>query len=304
MYDRLTVTNARPQSAAIVILRQLRAQQWIKNLLVFVPLVLIHELDDPVLLWQSAVAFAGFCLVASASYIVNDLRDLRHDRAHAVKRLRPLAAGTLPLPLAIVLAPLLAGAGLAIAGSVSVQVAASVGAYLGAALCYSFFAKRLVALDVVTLGLLYAARVVAGGYAVQAPVSFWMIAFSMFMFLSLALLKRYSEVLTYGADDGTPVHGRGYVKADLPLLSQMGIASGLISVLVLALYINSEAVAARYSEPEWIWALCPLAAYWICRVWILASRGRIEDDPVLFASHDPPTWLLGIVAAGIIWAAA
>lgn len=282
----------------------MRVQQWIKNLLVFVPLLLIHEIDNPVQLWRSFLTFAAFCLVASASYVVNDLLDLHHDRAHAVKRSRPMAAGALPVPLGIAMVPLLAASGLAIASAVSVPVTVSVTGYLGAALFYSFFAKQRVSLDVVTLGLLYAIRVVAGGYAVEVPVSFWMIAFSMFMFLSLALLKRYSEVAVYGADDGTPLPGRGYVKDDLPLLSQIGISSGLISVLVLALYINSEDVTARYSQPEWIWALCPLAAYWVCRIWVLASRGRIDNDPVLFASSDPLTYLLGAFSAAIIWAAA
>jgi len=290
-------------SLPLSILRQLRVRQWAKNLLVFVPLILIHRLDDPELFWRCLLTFLAFSSMASASYIINDFKDLSSDRDHPIKRERPLVAGTLSRGIAVALIPVLIAVSLLLASLVSPTVTMVIAIYFGATLSYTIFAKQQVALDVVTLGLLYAIRLVAGGYAVEVPVSFWLIAFSMFLFLSLALVKRYSETLEYGNDDDSLIAGRGYMKSDLPLLSQIGISSGLISVLVLALYVNSEEVTVRYSSPELIWGLCPVATYWVCRIWTLATRGKLHDDPFLFATYDRPTYVMAVVSLAIIWLA-
>ena len=281
----------------------MRVRQWTKNLLVFVPLLLIHRLDDPALLWRCVLTFLAFCATASASYVINDLKDFCNDREHPIKCNRPLVSGAISRATAIAMIPLLLGAAFIGASMVSPTVTATIAVYFLVTLSYTLLAKQLVILDVVILGVLYAIRIVAGGYAVEVPVSFWLIAFSMFLFLSLALVKRYSETYAYGSDEGAPLAGRGYVKSDLPLLSQMGVASGLISVLVLALYINSETVSVRYTTPQVIWGLCPVAAYWIGRIWILATRGELHDDPVLFASYDPATYAMAIVSLAVIWLA-
>lgn len=298
-----TMEILRTASLPLSILRQIRVRQWTKNLLVFVPLLLIHRLDDFDLFLRCVLTFFAFSAMASASYIINDFKDLSSDRDHPIKRGRPLASGALPQGIAIALIPSLMAVSLVFSTMVSPLVTAAIALYFIASLSYSLYAKQFAALDVVILGLLYPMRLVAGGYAVEVPVSFWLVAFSMFLFLSLALVKRYSEILAYSGDDDAMIAGRDYMKSDLPLLSQIGISSGLISVLVLALYVNSDTVTIRYTSPEFIWGLCPIAAYWICRIWILATRGKLHDDPVLFATYDPPTYVMAAISLAIIWLA-
>lgn len=282
----------------------LRVHQWAKNLLVFVPLVTAHQLDNVAGIGHALTAFVALCLVASAVYIANDALDLPFDRAHPSKRFRPLAAGAFPLAYALVVALVAFLAGLAIAAAVSLPFVGMVAAYFALTLGYSLSWKRVPILDVLVLSLLYTVRVLAGAVAVPVPASFWLLAFSSFLFLSLAMLKRYVEIGGM-ADAGAPAAaGRGYAREDAQMIATLGTAAGLVSVLVLALYIQSPAVAILYRTPELLWSLGLVLLYWILRIWLLAHRGEVHDDPVVFALTDRPSLVVAALAGAILWAAA
>ena len=282
-------------------LRSLRPHQWAKNLLVFVPLIASHRLGELDAVLMSLAAFVSFCLLASSAYLLNDLLDLPADRAHPRKRLRPLASGQLPIPAgaALMLACLAGGA--AVAATLPAAFQGTLAAYLLLTIAYSLGLKRVAILDLVSLSLLYTTRIVCGGFALGAPVSFWLLAFAMFFFFSLALLKRYAELIALERD--APVPGRGYAAHDAEVVLAIGTASAMVSALVLALYINGETAKALYSRPEALWMLCPLLLYWISRVWLLAARGQMHDDPVLFALRDRASYLVGAVGALVIYLA-
>jgi 4-hydroxybenzoate polyprenyltransferase and related prenyltransferases len=294
----------RSHSVAGAWLRAIRLHQWTKNLLVFVPLAAAHRFFDAQAILASMQAFLAFGLCASGVYIANDLLDLTNDRRHPRKRLRPFASGRIPLLHGMVAAPLLALAGLALAWRVSPAFAAVLVVYWLATLSYSLWLKRIQMLDVTVLAGLYTVRIVGGAVAIAVPLSFWLLAFSMFIFLSLALLKRYTELAAMASDGGDRAHGRGYMTADLPLLQSLGGSSGYIAVLVLALYINSPDSIELYSRPQLLWLLCPLLLYWVGRAWALAHRGRMHDDPVVFAVTDRVSLvvaaLFGLVVFGAI----
>jgi len=290
-----------PRSRSL--LRSLRPHQWAKNLLVFLPLLTAHRVDDPGALAHGAAAFVALCLVASAVYVINDLVDLAHDRTHPRKRSRPLAAGTLPLQFGLIAAPALLVAGFAVAIALSRPFAQLVGAYFALTLTYSFYLKRVAILDVIVLSLLYTVRVLAGAAAIPVPVSFWLLAFATFFFLSLAMAKRYVELESLAAAGVTEPAGRGYAASDAPMIASLGTGAGLVSVLVLALYIDSPRVAPLYRSPELLWPLCLLLLFWIARVWLFAHRGSLHDDPVVFALKDRPSLAVALLAGAVIWAA-
>lgn len=267
-------------------LRALRPQQWLKNLLVFVPLVISHSFADPGDVLAATLAFVAFCLAASAVYVLNDLLDLPDDRRHPRKRLRAFASGEVPALHGILMVPALLAAAVALALAVSPAFLAALALYLAATTLYSFALKRIVLVDVFTLAGLYTLRVIAGSAAIGLWPTFWILAFSMFIFLSLALLKRYTELLGVRELGAMAAPGRGYVTGDLGLLSALGAAAGFLAVLVLALYINSPAVLPLYARPEVLWLLCPLLLYWVSRAWLVAHRGDMHDDPVVFAVRD------------------
>ncbi len=274
-------------------LRALRPHQWAKNLLVFLPLVGAHRLGDRAALQDALLAFVAFDLVASAAYVVNDLRDVEADRAHPEKRHRPFAAGALaPWHGAALVGLLLAGAA-ALAALLPGTFALLLAGYLVASLAYSFGLKRQVALDVLLLAGLYTARMFAGGFATGVPVSEWLASFAMFLFLSLAFAKRASELVR--SERALP--GRGYRPEDAQVVFSMGIAAGYLSVLVLALYVSSQDVRRLYARPAWLWGLCPLLLYWVSRLWVRARRGEVHHDPLIFALRDPVTWAVGAVGA-------
>jgi 4-hydroxybenzoate polyprenyltransferase/phosphoserine phosphatase len=280
--------------------RTLRPHQWAKNLLVFLPLLAAHRLGDPVLLTQAIVAFVAFCLCASSVYILNDLIDLPADRAHACKRTRPFAAGLIPPAHGVMLLPALLLAAFGLALLLPWLFVAILGLYYLSTLTYSVWLKRVVLVDVILLAGLYTLRVLAGAAAIAVVPSFWLLAFSMFLFLSLALAKRYAELkalLTQGKDK--PLR-RGYAASDLEALISLGSASGYMAVLVLALYINSSEVQVLYRYPQAIWLLCPLLLYWISRVWLGAHRGKLHEDPVVFALWDHVSRWLMVIAAAIL----
>lgn len=267
-------------------LKALRLHQWLKNLLVFLPLLASHRVLEPTAALHSVLAFLAFGLCASGVYLLNDLLDLDADRRHARKRLRPFAAGTLPLASGLLLAPLLAVAGLALAFAVSLPFAGVLAGYYALTLAYSLQLKRIVMLDVVVLAALYTVRIIGGAVVIGGGLSFWLLAFSMFLFLSLAMLKRYTELQGLVDSGRAGASGRGYAVDDIALIQSLGGASGYMSVLVLALYINSTASEALYRHPQVLWLLCPLLLYWISRVWLIAHRGFMHDDPVVFALVD------------------
>lgn len=274
-------------------LRALRIHQWLKNLLLFLPLLAAHQLLDFHLLTSATLAFLSFGLCASAVYIWNDILDLPSDRAHRSKRKRPFAAGTLSIRSGLIASVLLLLSSIAIAVSLPIKFLLVLAIYFVSTLSYSFLLKRQVIVDVMILAGLYSLRVVAGAAATNVQPSFWLLALSMFIFLDLALVKRYSELLEAKAADKL-VAGRGYLASDLPLLLALGAASGMVSVLVLAMYTQAETVASMYPAPQWLWLAPPLMLYWTTRLWMKATRGEVHEDPVIFAMRD---WQSLIVAA-------
>jgi len=265
--------------------KAMRAHQWLKNLLVFLPALAHHSLDSATL-GVSALAFLAFSMCASSVYLLNDLMDLPSDRAHPTKRERPFASGRLKLVNGLALIPiLLLGAGL-VSLALPWQFAAVLASYYAITLLYTFVLKRRIVIDVVTLAGLYTIRVVAGGAATGIPVSEWLLAFSMFLFLCLALIKRYSELVERTRAQKSKPEGRGYVTNDTPMIGALAGASGFVSVLVLALYINSPDVHMLYEHPDMLWGVGLLLLYWVSRVLLLAHRGEVQDDPLVFAVTD------------------
>jgi len=281
-----------------VYLRALRLHQWVKNLLVFVPLAAAHKLGNPELLAKAALAFVAFGLCASSVYVLNDLLDLPADRAHARKRQRPFASGAASVRVGVVLIPLLLAAAAAIATMLPLAFLATLAVYYVTTLAYSLWLKGKLMIDVLVLAGLYTLRILAGAAAVAIVPSFWLIAFSMFLFLSLAMVKRYSELLELRDAGVTNARGRGYEVTDLATLQSLGAAAGYCAVLVLALYINSNDVRINYTHPNRIWLLCPLLLYWVSRMWQRAGRGQMHDDPLVFALKDRISRYVG--AAGVI----
>lgn len=266
-------------------LKALRVHQWLKNLLIVVPLLASGRFREPGLAGHAALAFASFSLFASAVYIVNDLVDLQADRLHRTKRNRPFASGSLPVAAGIAVVPLLVAASLGIALLLPPLFLAALMAYAVVTTLYSFVLKRQVIVDVMLLAGLYTMRILAGSAATDIQPTFWLLAFSMFIFLCLAMTKRYSE-LRQAIDQDKSLSGRGYRPSDLPVVLALGSASGFVSVLILALYTQSLIVPELYPAPEWIWLVPPLLLYWVARLWLKAGRGEIDDDPVLFAARD------------------
>lgn len=286
-------------------LRALRPHQWVKNLIVFVPALAAHKLDSLPLMLHDAWAFGAFCLCASGVYVINDLMDLDADRRHPTKKNRPFASGHLPLQVGLILGPLLALAGLLAAVLMSWFFAYVAAAYLLMVACYSWRIKKIVLLDVFFLAGLYTMRLVAGSVATGIVNSSWLLMFSMFIFLSLALVKRYVELADANKIESgkSTVVGRGYMAGDLELVASLGAGSGYLAVLVLALYVNSDQVTKLYAHPNLLLLVCPLMLFWISRLWLLAHRGLMHDDPVIFALKDVSGYLVGVLALVVIWLA-
>jgi 4-hydroxybenzoate polyprenyltransferase len=280
--------------------KALRVHQWIKNVLVFLPLLAAHRILELEAVATTVLAFVCFGLCASSVYLTNDLLDLPSDRQHHRKRHRPFAAGTLPLIAGPILAVVLLIAGFTLAFAVSRQFAAVLLGYYILTTAYSFQLKRIMMLDVVVLATLYTTRILAGTAAIATQPSFWLLAFSMFIFLSLAMVKRYVELLSLQASGKVKASGRGYDVDDIPLIQSLGASSGYLAVLVLALYVDSTASMKLYAHPHYLWLLCPLLLYWISRTWAIAHRGVMHDDPVVFAVMDRTSRVLGAVAAVIV----
>ncbi len=281
-------------------IKALRLHQWLKNLLVFLPLLASHRVFVGASVRDALIAFLCFGLCASGVYVLNDLLDLEADRNHPRKRLRPFAAGSLPLSAGLVAAPVLTLAAFGLALALRPLFALVLLGYYVLTLAYSFGLKRIAMLDTVVLAALYTVRIVAGTVAIGVPLSFWLLAFSMFLFLSLAMVKRYIELRSLLQRGREKVEGRGYQIDDLALIQSLGAASGYLAVLVLALYINSTASEALYRHPQALWLLCPLLLYWVSRVWLVAHRDAMDDDPVVFALTDRVSRMVLAVCALVV----
>ena len=273
-------------------LRALRPEHWLKNILVFIPLLAAHGFFSPVLWGRTLVAFMAFCCCASAGYLINDLLDLQADRRHPQKRLRPFASGRLPLAYALVAAPVLFLLGCLLARMLSGPSLVILLLYFALTLAYSLELKRVALLDILVLATLYTLRIVAGAAAIAVWPSVWLLGFSMFLFTSLAFVKRYAELVIMRGTEGDHATARGYELSDAELLASKGTASGYAAVVVLALYIASGAVKANYSRHELIWAVCPLLLYWLGYLWLIAHRGKMFHDPLVFALRDRTSRIL------------
>ena len=285
--------------------KAMRLHQWLKNFLVFVPLMASHQYVDSQRDGLCLLAFLIFSLTASSVYLFNDLVDVQDDRVHARKRMRPFANGTLSLIVGWFAWPTL----LLISASLSfllmpVLFSATLLVYFLLTVSYSLQLKQLAVVDVLTLAALYTLRIIAGAAAIDVSVSFWLLLFSMFIFLSLALIKRYSELKSARHSGKTgALRGRGYEPEDLELVSSLGGSSGFIAVLVLALYIQDGQAAHLYATPQIIWLACPAFLFWISRAWLIAHRGRMHDDPVVFALKDRVSWGVGVFLISVFFLA-
>ena len=288
------IVPADHQPSLKVVLKAMRIHQWTKNLLIFTALILSHTWFDTGAFKSVIFAFFSFSFAASSIYLFNDLIDLEADRSHVSKKFRPLAAGTLPIQWAIVLIPLLLVLSFLLATMVGTAFISVLIVYLALTIAYSLFLKPIALLDVITLTSLYTMRIIAGAVAISVPLSYWLLAFSMFIFLSLALIKRFSELKNLSQQGETKAASRGYHVDDLPAVSLFGITSGYISVMVMVLYIDDLQAGSQYSQPDWLWFVSIAILYWISHMWLLAFRGQMNEDPVLFAIHDRPSYIVSL----------
>lgn len=297
--QRISFRDLDEQSAVTTfrkVLKALRAYQWVKNLLILVPVIAAHQLFDSAVIQKSLIGFLAFSFAASSIYIVNDILDIPADRAHARKKNRPLARGDLRLETALILSLCLAILAGVLGWYAQTDFLAALAAYFVITSLYSFRLKQIAVIDVITLACLYGLRVFAGGILTGIVLSKWLITFSLFFFLSLALLKRFSE-LRLAKSETAALPGRGYSPSDAVPVGIFGIASGYTAALVFSLYLSSPELGSNYQSPSILWLMLPIIVWWISRSWILAFRGQISDDPIEFALKDRPSY----VALGAIF---
>ncbi|WP_186370191.1 UbiA family prenyltransferase [Yersinia vastinensis] len=279
-------------------LKEIRIHQWAKNLLIFIPILAAHEINKSSLLLDAILAFIAFGFCASSVYLLNDLVDLEADREHKTKRNRPLASGEIPLIHGIIAAVILFILSIIITSYLPIQFAFALASYYMITIAYSFSLKSKVVVDVATLAILYSMRLVAGAAATGIILSNWLISFSMFIFFSLAIVKRVVELKS--AESDGKIKGRGYYPTDIPLLLSSGISAGYISILVFVLYIDSSASLQNYNNPDVLYLIAPILFVWLTRVWLLTWRGDMHDDPVAFAIKDRTSQLMGICMATLM----
>lgn len=278
--------------------RMIRLHQWLKNLLLLVPLFAAHQLTNGSAWMALVISFFSLSLCASSIYIANDLLDLESDRQHPRKCHRPFASGLAPAWGGVVLALILLLSSLALAWHMGDSFLSWLSLYFLLASAYSFGLKRLILLDCMTLAVLYTLRIVLGAVAAKVMLSFWLLAFSVFLFFSLAFVKRYAELQLQLLSGKQKTHGRGYSTSDAPLVQMLGITSGYAAVLVLALYLNSETIVRLYRAPEFIWGALPAMLFWVSWMWLKAHRGEMHDDPLVFFSKDKASLLAGAIFIG------
>lgn len=287
-YQRQTgarLFEAKPKGLKTYI-KMLRVHQWLKNLLVFAPAVLAHEVTNGTVMLASLLAFIAFCAAASSIYILNDILDLPLDRQHATKRNRPFANGTLTIPFGLTVSASLMAVAVVLCFFLPLAFALVIGLYALTTTAYSLAIKRMLLVDVLCLAGLYTLRLIGGKVAADLPLSFWLVAFSMFFFLSLALVKRHVELQTPKVSERDRIAGRGYRPEDIAIVGQAGIASAFSAAMVLSLYIQSQELIGFYTHPWMIWPLVPIVLYINVRIWILAYRREMHDDPVVFIATD------------------
>lgn len=276
-------------------LKAMRPHQWLKNLLVFLP-ILTSQNFAPSAVLHTLLAFVAFSVVASSVYLLNDLLDIGPDRAHPRKRFRPLASGDLSLAKGMMLVPILLGTGLIISALLGPVFLFVLAIYYGLTIAYSLWLKRQPIIDICSLAVLYTLRVAAGAAATLTVPSVWLLAFSLFLFFSLAAVKRQAELTDLHQRGETSATGRGYRVTDLPLVMQIGISSGFVAVMVLMLYLNDHSISRLYTAPELLWGSCLVLLFWITRMVLIAHRGKMHDDPIVFAARD----ITSIVCFGLI----
>jgi 4-hydroxybenzoate polyprenyltransferase/phosphoserine phosphatase len=290
-----------PRFSIRTIAKAMRVHQWMKNVLVLLPVFLGHRLLERGIVLNATRAFLAFSFCASAIYLINDLLDLPTDRKHAEKRQRPLAAGELSISTAIILAAFLFAAA-AVLNPVR-EAGLLLALYSASAVAYSLYLKRLLMVDIIMLAGFYTVRLLYGGAATRIGVSVWTLAFSMFMFLSLALIKRISELSVRSSEEGLASSGRNYLFADLQQLSALCAASGFVAALVFILYVRSPEVLPLYSRPQLLLGIFPLLVYWQSRFLILATRGKIREDPIMFSFSDRASQAVALAILAIVAAA-
>ncbi len=290
--NQVTVIFENKRSFFRLAIKEMRVYQWVKNLLIFVPLLASHRFTDVNALMAGGIAFLSFCFCASSVYILNDMLDLDVDRRHSRKCKRPFASGELPLAsgIGMMFILLIASASLGIFLPLSFQLVLA--CYVAMTLVYSFHLKHVMLVDVFMLAALYTIRIVAGGTAVNVVLSDWLILFSVMIFLSLAMVKRYTELHKMQREGKDSAAGRGYLTEDMSIVRTFGIAAGYVGVVVLALYMNSAPVTVLYSHPHRLWLLFLLLLYWISRVWMVAFHGQMHDDPIVYAIKNRSSLLI------------
>jgi len=277
-------------------IKALRIHQWSKNALLFVPLALAHKYTDASAIINVFFTFLYMGLIASGTYLINDLSDLNADRKHKTKKNRAIASGAIGAGTALIVALAIISIGLIGAISISISLLLVMLTYLTLTLSYSFYFKKIAMLDVVTLGSLYSLRIIMGTIVISAVLSPWLLIFSLFFFLSLSLAKRYVEII--GTDENEDknklINGRGYMASDSPMVLAFGVATSTVAVLILTLYVSNDAFPVdAYNNPQWLWFMTPIILLWIMRIWLLSHRGQMHDDPVSFAIKDKVSWGLG-----------
>ena len=282
--------------------RALRPHQWAKNSLLFVPIVLASS--QPQASWLNVLfGFISFSLTASSIYIINDLFDLDADRKHPTKRRRPFASASLPIPFGISVIPVLLCLAFYLAWTINLTFMLLMLVYVVLTTAYSIHLKLHALVDVFTLAILYTLRIIAGVFAANIVVSHWLLAFSVFFFLSFAFAKRYSELHNLAEAGDLAAGTRGYVVRDLPIISLFGVVSSYLSIMVMIMYIHDQQANRMYSEPMWLWGISMVLLYWVSRVWLKAYRGHMDEDPVLFAMHDKVSYMVALVVAISFWLA-
>jgi 4-hydroxybenzoate polyprenyltransferase len=282
-------------------IRALRLHQWSKNLLLFVPLLLAHKYNDLAAFQQVVAGFIALGCVASGTYLINDLSDLRADRAHPTKRFRLVARGDLGAMPALLLALALIVGGLIGGAAVGLAFGGLLVLYVAMTLAYSLHLKTVPIFDAFVLGSLYTLRVLMGSVLIHVTNSPWLLSFTMFSFFSLSMAKRHLEIVRAPATGraGGKIAGRGYVESDAPLTLSFGVSSSLCAILILFFYVTNDAYSTNlYAHPRWLWLIAVWVFLWFARIWLLTHRGELNDDPVLFAVRDPWSYVLGLLIAG------
>ncbi len=266
-------------------LNLIRAYQWIKNVLIFVPMLAIHEFSRDILI-LNIYAFVAFSLVSSSVYILNDISDIKSDKLHPRKKLRPIPAGKISITKGKIISILLLLIGLLISYRINMNLLILLVLYFTLSNLYSLIFKQKIILDITILSLLYTMRIIAGGLILNVMPSVWILAFSIFFFFSLASIKRQAELIDIIKRKKVFTKGRGYSSTDLSILTISALSSGYVSVLIMAFYVNSAGIVKLYAEPVALWGICIVLLYWITRLVMLTNRGMMKDDPIIFAIKD------------------